>query len=57
MGWTFSELGRCKGTAANAPPILLLCNNSFWLLIGRGETKKYKYFLNDYLGGVKAEKN
>jgi hypothetical protein len=43
--------------ASNTPPILFLCNNSFWLLTGRGENKKYKHFLNGYLGGVKADKN
>jgi len=51
------NLDGARGTAANAPPILMLCNNSFWLLTGRGENKKYKHFLNDCLGGVKAEKN
>ena len=29
----------------------------FWSLSWRGANKKQKYFLNDYLGGLKTEKN
>ena len=41
----------------NAPPIFFQSKNNFsWLLSRRWAYKKYKHFLNVYLGGVKTEK-
>jgi hypothetical protein len=41
---------------ANAPPVFFIPKNSSFGTELRGQIKKYKYFLNDYFGGVKTEK-
>ena len=45
------------GHNLRGPNLLLFKNVFFFFGYCRGANKKYKYFLNDYLGGVKAERN
>ena len=45
-----------QGKGANAPQIFFLAKNTFFITeLKRGKQKQYKYFLNDYFGGVKKE--
>jgi hypothetical protein len=46
-----------RGGGGKAHPILFLSVNTFFSLVEEGHMKTYKYFLNDYLGAVKTERN